>query len=38
MYEPYGKVTVMDDRWTPRNPPTASDVDNDVLYCGYRQG
>ena len=35
MYDPYGKATVCDEDWTPRED-NASAVANDVLYCGYR--
>ena len=35
MYDPYGKATVCDEAWTPREG-NASAVANDVLYCGYR--
>ena len=35
MYEPYGKVTVLDSGWGVDGD-GASDVDNDLLYCGYR--
>jgi RHS repeat-associated protein len=35
MYDPYGKATVCEEDWTPREG-NASAVANDVLYCGYR--
>jgi len=35
MYDPYGKATVCEEDWTPRED-NASAVANDVLYCGYR--
>jgi RHS repeat-associated protein len=35
MYDPYGKVTVLEDDWTPREV-NASAVANDILYAGYR--
>jgi len=35
MYDPYGKATVCEEDWTPRQG-NASAVANDVLYCGYR--
>jgi RHS repeat-associated protein len=35
MYDPYGKATVCEDDWTPRED-NASAVANEILYCGYR--
>jgi len=35
MYDPYGKATVCEEDWTPRED-NASAVANDVLYGGYR--
>ena len=35
MYDAYGKVTVLEDDWTPREV-NASAVANDVLFAGYR--
>jgi RHS repeat-associated protein len=35
MYDPYGKATVCEEDWTPRED-NASAVANDFLYCGYR--
>jgi len=34
LYDPYGKVTVLNASWTPIS---ASAFDNEILYCGYRR-
>ncbi len=34
-YDPYGSVTILDSGWTD-DADQVSDVDNDVLFCGYR--
>jgi len=34
-YDAYGRLTVLDDDWSD-DADNASDVDNEILYCGYR--